>query len=231
MGDEPAVAHHDDPVAQDLGLVGEVGDEHDRRPAVADPPDEVPDDAPRRGVEPLRELVEEHDLGLVHERQGDEQPLALPARERAERLPPQRVESPLAHRVPRHAPVGEQLDGLADTHPLRQVRVLQLAADTGGERAALASGIAAEEPDRAAIRTAEPLGALDHRRLARAVEPQDAEDLAFVDGQVDAVDGDDVAVPLAELLHLEDGGHAGDVTEEPDRRHRTAVHSSARTGG
>ncbi len=106
-----------------------------------------------------------------------------------------------------------------------------MAADTGGERAAIASGIAAEEPDRAAIRTTEPLGALDHRRLAGAVESEDAEDLAFVDGQVDAVDGDDVAVPLAELLHLEDGVHADDGTDEPDRRHRTAVQSSARTGG
>ena len=96
VGDEPAVTHHHDPVAEDLGLVGEVGDEHDRRPAVADPLDEVPDDAPRRGVEPLGELVEEHDLGLVDERQGDEQPLTLTARQRAERLAPQLVESPLA---------------------------------------------------------------------------------------------------------------------------------------
>ena len=49
--------------------------------------------------------------------------------------------------------------------------------------------------------------------------------------EVDAVDGDDVAVPLAELLHLEDGVHADDGTEDAARRHRTAVQSSGRTGG
>ena len=191
MRHETAVTHHHDPVAEDLGLVGEVGDEHHGRPAVADPLHEVPDDPARRRVETLGELVEEHDLGLVEERQGDEQSLPLSARQRAERLAPQRVEPPLRHRVARDAPVGEQSDGLAHTHPLRQVRVLELAPDTGGERAPLPLRIAPEQPHRAGIRTTEALGALDQRRLAGAVEAEDAEDLALGDREVDAVDRDD----------------------------------------
>ena len=103
--------------------------------------------------------------------------------------------SPTASRETRRS--ANSFDGLADAHPLGQVRVLELAPDTGSERAPLPCGIAPEEPDRPGIRTAEPLGALDHRRLAGAVQAEDAEDLAFGDRQVDAVDRDDVAVPLA----------------------------------
>ena len=213
VGDEPAVAHHDDPVAEDLRLVDEVGDEHDGRPAGADQLDELPDDPPRRRVETLGQLVEEHDLRLVEQREGDEQALPLTARQGAERLVPQPVETPLGHRVGRHPAVGEEGDGLADAHPLGQVGVLQLAADARREGAAVPGRVPAEEPHRAAVRVTKALGTLDQRRLAGAVEAEDAEDLALVDGEVDAVDGDEVAVPLGQLLDLQQRSHGDDGTD------------------
>ena len=74
-----ALTHHHDSVAENLGLVGEVGDQDHGRPAVANPLHEVPHDSTRHWIQALRELVEEHDLRLVEERQGDEQTLPLAA--------------------------------------------------------------------------------------------------------------------------------------------------------
>ena len=55
-----------------------------RLAARADAAHELPDRAARLRIEPGRQLVEEHDLGIVDERQRDEQPLLLPARQRHE---------------------------------------------------------------------------------------------------------------------------------------------------
>ena len=77
--DDAPADDHADAITEAFRLVHEVGDEHDGRTPLADPADEVPRDAPGRGVEPGRHLVEEHDLGLVQERERDEQPLLLAA--------------------------------------------------------------------------------------------------------------------------------------------------------
>ena len=59
-------------------------------------------------------------------------------------------------------------------------------------------------------RTVSPIGLvqaledLDRRRLARAVGPQQAEDLARVDLEADAVDGLDVAVALVQVGDRDD---------------------------
>ncbi len=62
----------------------------------------VPDRAPRLRIEAGRELVEEHDLGVVDERERDEQPLLLAAGERHEPRvallgKPELIEQPVAH--------------------------------------------------------------------------------------------------------------------------------------
>jgi hypothetical protein len=98
--------HHGDAVAELLGLVHVVGHEHDRRAAVAD---ELPRDAPGGRIQALRQLVEEHDLGLVDERERDEEALPLAAGEARERQVSLRIE-----RWPPSAPA-EALDALDAT--------------------------------------------------------------------------------------------------------------------
>src|ERR1700680_3148639 len=73
-----------DAIAEPFGLFHEVcGENHSRSP-LSDAGHEGPDRATRLRIEPRGELVEEHNLGFVDERERDEQPLLLAARERHE---------------------------------------------------------------------------------------------------------------------------------------------------
>ena len=103
---------------QRLDLVHGVAHEHDGGALLADLADEPPRLPAGDGVEALGELVEEHDLGPVHERERQEQPLALSAGEGRERTALERSELP---GVAQPAPVdhvtgqaGEEPEGLAD---------------------------------------------------------------------------------------------------------------------
>ena len=82
--DQPAVLDDGDAVAQPLRLLHQVRGEEHRRAAVPDVRDESPDRAAGLRIEPGRELVEEHDLGLVDQRERDEEALLLAAGERHE---------------------------------------------------------------------------------------------------------------------------------------------------
>ena len=62
-----------------------------------------------------------------------------------------------------------------------------------------ASPAPAEHLDLARVGRGQALADLDGRRLAGAVGPEQAEALAAADLEVEAVDGDDVAVGFAEL--------------------------------
>ena len=62
----------------------------------------------------------------------------------------------------------------------------------------------AEDDRLAAVGRAQPLEDLDRRRLARTVRPEQAEDLARRDVEVDAVDGLDVAVALDQAADPDD---------------------------
>ena len=55
--------------------------EEDRLAALADAAHQLPDRAPRLRVQPGGQLVEKHHLRIVDQRQRDEQPLLLAARE------------------------------------------------------------------------------------------------------------------------------------------------------
>ena len=77
--DDPALAEHGDPIGEVLGLLHEVGHEQDGHAAVADRLDDAPRLPAGVRVEAGRELVEDRDLGLPHERERDGQPLLLTA--------------------------------------------------------------------------------------------------------------------------------------------------------
>ena len=76
--------------------------------------------------------------------------------------------------------------------------VLQRDADRGAHLRALLRDVVARDRRAAARRRQERREDLDGRRLARAVGPEEAVDLAGRDVQVDAVDGADAALELAD---------------------------------
>ena len=71
--------------------------------------------------------------------------------------------------------------------------------------------VVAEHLDLAGVGVAEALQDLDRRGLARAVGSEQREHLAFLDPEVEAPHGVDVAVRLAQALHL-DRHHGGEPT-------------------
>src|SRR5439155_4578783 len=80
----------------------------------------------------------------------------------------------------------------------------------------------------AAIRVSEPLQDLDRGGLARPVRPQEGEDLSGRNRQVDALDGLEVAVGLAEPTDL-DGwvGHGGLACHTPSSASNRGVPTGA----
>src|SRR5205807_9085165 len=94
----------------------------------------------------------------------------------------------------------------------RQVRVearpLDEACDALEGLRAVAEWVTAEQPGHAVRRTDEPEQHPQRGRLARAVRPQVAEDVAAVDRQIDVVDRDDLAVSLDEPARLDRRGVA-----------------------
>jgi hypothetical protein len=98
----------------------------------------------------------------------------------------------------------EQLDGLGDPQPAGQRRVLQLGADALPQLRRLACRVQPEHPNRASIRTAQTLGALDGGRLAGAVRAEDPEDLTMLNRERHIVDRKRRAMCLAEMRNLDD---------------------------
>ena len=97
-----------------------------------------------------------------------------------------------------------QLHRLADLELVGQLALLQLRAEQLPQLTGVASRVDATDPDGPAVRGAQPLDTLDGRGLAGPVGPQDAEDLARLDGEADPVHRGVVAVALDEAVYLDD---------------------------
>ena len=224
-GHDAAGVDQGDPVGEALGLLHEVGDEDDRHAAGPDVLDELPGVAPGLRVEARRELVEDRDLGVADEGEGDREPLLLAARQLAELglalvRQPEVGEQPLAVPRPR-VERGIEVDGLPDAHLVRQLALLELDADDATELVAVALRVEAEDADRARVRRAQPADRLDGRGLARAVGAEDGEDLALLDREGHAVDGRAVAVALDEVGDFDDV-HGPSLAATRSSRHRPA---------
>ena len=128
----PAVEDHD-AVAEPLGLLDVVGDQHDGRAPVADPADDVPGVAAADRVEVLGELVEEHEPGPADQGQGHEQPLALAAGQGGEGPAPQVAQLPLlgqlVERPGARVQRREQPSASPHPHAVGEGGVLELGAD------------------------------------------------------------------------------------------------------
>ena len=197
-----------------------MGDEEDGDAPVADRLDELPGLATRLRVEARRQLVEDRDLRLAHERERDREALLLATGQ----VPVLRVALLGQPEVVDEGPgvFGilvercEQLDRLHDGHAVRQLALLELDADDRPQPIPILSRIEPEDADRPAVGLAQAGDRLDCRRLASTVRAEDAENLAFLDGEGHAVDGRVLAVVLGEVGDFDDV-HAPSIATSTSR--------------
>ena len=223
------MVHDRESIAQDLGLLHVVGREQDRPAARLHAEDEVPQRAPSRRIEAGGGLVEEHELGIVDEREGHAQALALAAGQdpglgvaplaQVERL------DQLGGRAGVAVEAAEQVEDLGD----RELRIegsgLEAHPDPWLELVRAAGDIDPEHGDLAAVGRPKALEDLDRRGLAGAVGSEETEDLAGGDVEVDAGDRLDLVIALGQATHP-------DRRAPPDRDgHGAMVPQAAGTRG
>ena len=83
LGDDTATVDDDDVVGEAVGLLEVLRGEEDRRALLGQLLDDLPEVVAALGVETRRRLVEEEHGRVVHERRGEVEPAAHPARVRA----------------------------------------------------------------------------------------------------------------------------------------------------
>jgi hypothetical protein len=173
------------------------------------PVTESPDRAAGLRIEAGGELVEEHDVGLVDQRERDEEPLLLAAGERHEPGVALAVESESCQERVRVGDAGverpPEIHGFPDLDALLELRLLVLHADPLAERAGVAAGIEAEHGNGALVGHAVALHAFHRRRLSRAVRTDQAENLSLEHLERHVVHGHRPAVALAEMGDRDDG--------------------------
>jgi len=156
---------------------------------------------------------------------GEADPLELPHRLGARPRLLAAVEAEGAGEEARGRPrVGPEQNGLEQRHVRPQLHMLEGARDAGARDPALAlpGDVGAEELDAALIGRERAADQVEHRRLAGAVRPDEAEDLAGAELEADLVDGDEAA---------EAAGDAGDGEQlVPAVRLRTRVEGRRRGG-
>jgi hypothetical protein len=169
-------------VAQPLGLLHQVGDQHHGDAPVPDLLDELPGAAARVRVQAGGELVEHGDLGVPDQRQRDGQPLLLAAGELA--VPGLQLvaqaqvvqQPPPVHRLAVEGAV--QVQRLPDPDALGQLALLELGADPPAQLRTVPPRVQPQHAHGPAVGPAQPLDDLDGGGLAGAVGAEDPEDLA-----------------------------------------------------
>ena len=205
--DDLALVHDRDPIAE-LGLVHVVGGHEDRDLLLAHQLLDVgPDRAARLRVEPHGGLVEEEHARRVQQAARDLQAALHPAGEGVdEALAPlpqphhrEHLLHALARQRARHAvELGVEAQVLLGAQVAIQGGVLEHEADVAAHVVALALHVVPGHAGRAAGQPRERAEHADRGRLARAVRPQEAEDLARGHLEIDAAHGLDLAVALGQ---------------------------------
>jgi hypothetical protein len=202
LGDHAALRDHDDAIGELLRLVHVVGGEEDRLAELAEPLDQLPRLAARRGVEAGGRLVEEDQLGVAADPERDVEPAALAAGQRVGAGVRAVAEADEVEDLVRRARVrvgrAVELDRLAGGDLRLQALLLQNDADPLAEGPLAAPGVEPEDVQIARVGAPVALQDLHERRLPGAVRTEDREHLAAADRQVDAVERLDVAVGLAQ---------------------------------
>ena len=165
------------------------------------------------GSRPGRRLVEEHELGPVDERERQRQPLTLTAGERIERrvglVGERETFEQLRRRLGRAIERAEQRSASRGVILSCSAVVCSAAPIFCFTSSGLPSRVDAADLDRTLIRLAQPDDALDGRRLAGAVRPEEAEDLAV--GHVEADAAAAATAPYRLLRFWTRLGHGSDV--------------------
>ena len=198
-----AGAHDGHPVAQPLHLGQDVGREEDGSPGLAPLVEQVVEGALHQRVQALGRLVEDGQLWVVLERLDDADLLAHAAGVVAHRpleRPAGQLQPVDQLRAQRRRPPVQP--GQVVEHLLAGQRVVQrdAAGQVASRRAngdAVADDVVAEHAPLAGGRMQEAEQQPDGRRLARAVGPQEAEDLAFANVDREVVQGAHDLVPAA----------------------------------
>ncbi len=200
---QPALAQDPDPVAQGLDLAQDVGREEDRLAALLGLAGGVAEGDLHQRVEPARRLVEQQQVGPGREGRDQLHLLAVALREGPDLLAG--VELEAVHElvavgaVDAAAQPGQELQGLGAGHRGPQERLAGHVGHPPVGRHRVAPGVDAEQRGAAAARPVQPEQEPDRGRLAGPVRSEVAVGLARLDRQVQPVEGDGVAVALAEV--------------------------------
>jgi hypothetical protein len=209
LGDDAPVGDDRDPVAELRRLVEVVRGEEDARPVVRERPDQVPERTPRLRVEARGRLVEEQQLGVAHDAERHVDAATLPARERADPGARLGLEADGGDHLVDVARAG--VEGRDVGHLLAHGRRallggrLQHDADARPPVEPAVARVHAEHEGLAARAVAVALQDLDRGRLAGPVRTEQAERLALLEVERDAVQGGRASVLLREVAHAHDG--------------------------
>src|SRR5262245_13463413 len=217
-GDDPPGGEDGHPVRQRLRLVHVVRGQENSLAEIAEPPDHLPGLAPGQGVEARGRLVEEEELGIADQGEGDVEAPLLPAgqgRGPGIRLlsEPDQVHG-LVDVPGREVVARVLLDGLARGELRDEPGLLQDEPDPVAPGAVGPLRVDAEDAHLAGAPRPIALEDLDRRRLAGAVRPEKGEDLAGADLEVDPSHRLEAVVRLAQAFHADHGlGHRADVMD------------------
>jgi hypothetical protein len=175
-----------------------VGGQHDGHAVPTHLAQQLPRRTPGRWIHPGGRLVDEDEVGTTHDRHRELEPLLLAARQPS-------VGGATA--VPEPQALGQGVDverlGVQPRDVTQHLQrpdagpgaaVLEHHPDPGQEVSPLRLWVQTQHRDGAFLRSAVALARLQSRRLARTVGAEDGGDRVPVDGQVEVVDRDLVAV-------------------------------------
>ncbi len=224
--DDTACLEHRDAPAQRFGLLEIVCRQYDRVAIAIQLADEPPQALPQLDVDARRRLVQHDHRRLVHQRLPDQHAALHAAGQRAHvgvRLSRQ-VQVVQDFVDPRAVPAQAEIAGLhfqrfAHAEERIEHQFLRNDAQVAPRKAKIGGDVVPEDARAAAIGPGEAGEDRDECRLAGAVRTQQAEELALLDGQVDAVQGLHAAEAARDILHV-DGEHGvkGGGMGGPDSR-------------
>ena len=186
--------HH--PVAHILDIGEEMRGEEDRLPTATELEDEVLHLARAERIEARGRLVEDEELGVVHERLREAETPRHALRELSRRPVRHALEADHLEQLRRAAVARAAVEAEELAVVVERLGRVEEAIEVGllGQVADLAldgdiARIAPEDDEPAARLVQEAEDHLDRRRLAGTVRPEEAEDLMAIDVEIDAIHG------------------------------------------
>ena len=193
--DDLAAPDHADAISHLLGLFDIMGRQNDRNAAFAQAAYKVPHAAPKLDIDTRRRLVEKQDFGFMAQCLGDHHPALHPTRQfhdlRVAFVPERKILQQLLD-IGLVARLAEQATAEIDRRPNRLESIgadlLRHEPDHPARFPVAANDIVSARKHRARCRRNNAADRTDQSRLARAIGPEQCEDLARNDIQTDIVE-------------------------------------------